>query len=73
MPKANLLPSYETHRTETATPHNLLGVKGIGEAATIGSTPSVANAVLDALSDYGKIKIDMPFTPEKIWRVLQGR
>ena len=73
MPKANLLPSYETHRTETATPHNLLGVKGIGEAATIGSTPSVANAVLDALSDYGKINIDMPFTPEKIWRVLQGR
>ena len=73
LPKAHLLPSYETHRTETPTPLNPLGVKGIGEAATIGSTPAVVNAVVDALSHLGVRHLDMPLTPEKVWRALRRR
>ena len=70
VPRADLLPSYETHRTETPTPVNALGVKGIGEAATIGSTPAVVNAVVDALSHLGVTHIDTPLTPEKILSYL---
>ncbi len=61
---------FETGHTETRTPHNPLGVKGIGEAATIGSTPAVANAVIDALAPFGIRHLDIPFTPEKIWRAM---
>lgn len=71
MPRAHLLPSFDTNRTETPSPLNPLGAKGIGEAATIGSTPAVANAVIDALSHLGVTNIDMPLTSEKIWQVLQ--
>ncbi len=70
LPRADALPAFETHRTETPSPLNPLGVKGIGEAATIGSTPAVANAVIDALAHLGIEHLDPPFTPEKIWRVL---
>ena len=73
VPRADLLPSYETHRTETPTPVNALGVKGIGEAATIGSTPAVVNAVVDALSHLGVTHIDTPLTPEKILSYLVRR
>jgi carbon-monoxide dehydrogenase large subunit len=65
------LPMYETGHTNTPTFRNPLGVKGIGEAATIGSTPCVVNAVVDALSHLGVRHIDMPLTPEKVWSVLQ--
>ena len=70
VPRADMLPKYELHRTVTPTPINPLGVKGIGEAATIGSTPAVANAVLDALRPFGVEHLDTPLTPEKIWRAL---
>jgi carbon-monoxide dehydrogenase large subunit len=72
IPKAHQLPSYETHRTETPTPLNPLGAKGIGEAATIGSTPATVNAVVDALSHLGITHIDTPLTPEKVWRAIQA-
>jgi len=70
VPRADLLPSYESYRTETPTPLNALGVKGIGEAATIGSTPAVVNAVVDALSHLGVKHVDTPLTPEKIWKLI---
>lgn len=71
VPRADTLPSFECHRTETPTSLNPLGAKGVGEAATIGSTPAVVNAVVDALAHKGVRHIDTPLTPEKIWRVLK--
>jgi carbon-monoxide dehydrogenase large subunit len=70
LPRADNFPHFETNRTETPTPLNPMGVKGIGEAATIGSTPAVVNAVVDALSHLGVRHIDMPLTAEKIWRAI---
>ncbi len=72
IPKARAFPTFETHHTETPTYLNPLGAKGIGEAATIGSTPAVANAVVDALSPFGVRHLDVPCTPEKIWRAIQS-
>ena len=71
--KAAYLPNFETHHTETPTYLNPLGAKGIGEAATIGSTPAVANAVIDALTPWGIRHLDLPFTPETVWRAIQER
>ena len=71
MPKADVFPNFETHHTTTTTPINPLGAKGIGEAATIGATPTAANAVIDALSAFGITHLDIPFTPEKVWRAIQ--
>src|SRR6266700_2675550 len=68
MPIAEELPTYELDHTITLTPVNPLGVKGVGEAGTIGSTPAVANAIADAL---GVAHVDMPFTPEKLWNIIQ--
>ena len=73
VPKAHQLPSFETSRTETPTHLNPLGVKGIGEAATIGSTPAVVNAVVDALAHLGVDHLDTPLTPERIWRAMRSR
>jgi carbon-monoxide dehydrogenase large subunit len=70
LPRADNFPRFETNRTETPTPHNPLGIKGIGEAATIGSTPTIVNAVVDALSHLGVRHLDMPLTAEKVWRVI---
>ncbi|MGH2459707.1 MAG: xanthine dehydrogenase family protein molybdopterin-binding subunit, partial [Chloroflexota bacterium] len=70
IPTAESLPSIETARTETPTPVNPLGLKGVGETGTIASTPAVVNAVIDALSPLGIRHIDMPLKPEKIWRLL---
>ena len=67
MPIAPELPSFEIDSTVTLSPVNPLGVKGIGEAGTIGSTPAVANAIADAL---GLAHVDMPFTPEKLWKII---
>jgi carbon-monoxide dehydrogenase large subunit len=64
------LPMFERVAMETPTPLNALGAKGIGESGTIGSTPAVHNAVIDALSHLGVRHLDMPVTPEKIWRAL---
>lgn len=70
LPRADNFPHFETNRTETPSPLNPLGVKGIGEAATIGSTPTIVNAVVDALSHRGVRHLDMPLTAEKIWHAL---
>ena len=73
VPRASQLPNFVTESTITPTPHNSLGVKGIGEAATIGSTPAVVSAVMDALSPLGIVHIDVPLRPEKIWRAMQEK
>ena len=71
MPSAADLPSFEVSNTETASPRNPLGAKGIGESGTIGSTPAVHNAVCDALVHLGVEHIDMPCTPQAGWKALQ--
>jgi len=73
LPKADMLPFYETDRTETPTRVNPLGVKGAGETGTIASTPAVVNAVVDALSGFGVDHIDaMPMTSERVWKTVQA-
>jgi carbon-monoxide dehydrogenase large subunit len=71
MPSAAEVPFFETANTETPSPLNPLGAKGIGESGTIGSTPAVQNAVVDALSHLGVRHIDMPCTPERVWTAIQ--
>ncbi len=71
MPSSAELPQFETGRTETPTPVNPLGAKGIGESATIGSTPAVQNAVVDALAPWGVDHLDLPLTSERVWRALR--
>ena len=63
--------SFEVTNTETPTPANPLGAKGIGESATVGSTPAVQNAVIDALSHLGVRHLDLPCTPERVWRAIR--
>ena len=70
-PSAADLPSWERVEMVTPTPYNALGVKGIGESGTIGATPAVHNAVLDALAPYGVTHVDMPANGENVWRALQ--
>ncbi|MCB0564235.1 MAG: xanthine dehydrogenase family protein molybdopterin-binding subunit [Phaeodactylibacter sp.] len=72
MPRADDLPSFEIDRQVTPCPHNPLGVKGAGEAGTIGSTPAVVNAVMDALSPFGIKNLEMPLTPERVWRAMNS-
>jgi carbon-monoxide dehydrogenase large subunit len=72
VPKAAYFPEFETHHTTTTTPLNPLGAKGIGEAATIGSTPALANAVIDALEPWAITHLDIPFTAEKVWRAINN-
>jgi carbon-monoxide dehydrogenase large subunit len=66
------LPSFERHPMQTPTPRNPIGAKGIGESGTIGSTPAVQNAVVDALSHLGIRHLDMPFTAERVWRAIES-
>ena len=70
VPSAAELPSFSVFHTETPTPRNPLGAKGIGESGTTGSTAAVWNAVVDALHPYGVRHLDMPFTPERVWRAI---
>ena len=70
MPSAAEFPWFETARTETPTPVNPLGAKGIGESATIGSTPAIQNAVVDALTPFGVRHLDLPLSPERVWAAL---
>jgi carbon-monoxide dehydrogenase large subunit len=72
MPLASELPMFELDHTETPSPVNPMGAKGIGEAGTIGSTPAVVNAVVDALAHLGVEDVEMPITSEKVWRVIHG-
>ncbi|HEU5082316.1 MAG TPA: xanthine dehydrogenase family protein molybdopterin-binding subunit [Acidimicrobiales bacterium] len=70
-PSAAELPSFERIPHETPTPHNPLGAKGIGESGTIGATPAVQNAVVDAVAHLGVRHIDLPLTPERVWTAIQ--
>jgi carbon-monoxide dehydrogenase large subunit len=72
VPTAAELPSFEVDRTETPSPTNPLGVKGVGETGTIASPAAVMNAVVDALQPYGVEDIPMPATPERVWRAIEG-
>ncbi len=71
MPTAGDLPSYELHRTVTPTDVNPLGVKGVGEAGTIGSAQTLVNAVVDALAEKGVKHVDMPLRPKRVWQAIQ--
>jgi carbon-monoxide dehydrogenase large subunit len=71
IPSAAELCSFETSNTQTDSPRNPLGAKGIGESGTIGSTPAIQNAVVDAVSHLGVTHIDMPCTPERVWAAIQ--
>jgi carbon-monoxide dehydrogenase large subunit len=72
IPRAHMIPWIESSHTETPSPVNPLGVKGVGEAGTIGCSPAVVNSVVDALRPLGILHVDMPLTSEKIWTILQG-
>jgi carbon-monoxide dehydrogenase large subunit len=72
VPSAMELPNFETGHTVTPSPTNPLGVKGIGEAGTIASTPAVMNAVINALEHLGVTHLDMPATPERVWSAIQA-
>ena len=71
-PKPDALPSFELDRVETPSPVNPLGAKGCGEAGTIGATPAVVNAVLDALRPLGVTHLDMPLTPPRVWAAIRA-
>jgi carbon-monoxide dehydrogenase large subunit len=70
VPRAKHIPNFELDRTETPSPVNPLGVKGVGEAGTIGATPAIVGAIVDALAPFGVRHIDMPITAEKTWRII---
>jgi carbon-monoxide dehydrogenase large subunit len=72
MPRADLLPSFTTDISQVLTPTNRLGVRGAGEGGTTGALGAVVNAVVDALSEFGVTHIEMPVTPERIWRAIQS-
>ena len=72
LPRATDFPRFELHTTVTPTPVNPLGAKGVGEAGTLGSTPSIVAAAVDALSEFGVKHIDMMLRPEKLWRIIHG-
>jgi carbon-monoxide dehydrogenase large subunit len=73
LPTAVECPTFELGETVTPSPHHPLGVKGVGESATVGSPPAVVNAVIDALKPYGVRHADMPLTPAQVWMAMQGR
>ena len=72
LPRAIDFPRFELHSTVTPTPVNPLGAKGVGEAGTLGSTPCIVSAAVDALSEFGVKHIDMMLRPEKLWRIIHG-
>ena len=72
MPRADLLPSFTTDISQVLTPTNRLGVRGAGEGGTTGALGAVVNAVVDALAEFGVTHIEMPVTPERIWRAIHA-
>jgi len=72
VPRAAHIPLLELDRTETPSPVNPLGVKGVGEAGTIGATPAIVGAIVDALSPFGIRHLDMPVKPEAVWRIINA-
>ncbi|HLX10786.1 MAG TPA: aerobic carbon-monoxide dehydrogenase large subunit [Thermoanaerobaculia bacterium] len=73
VPTAMETPSWETAKTVTPSPHHPFGAKGVGESATVGAPPAIANAVVDALAHLGVRHIDIPITPEKVWTILHAK
>jgi carbon-monoxide dehydrogenase large subunit len=73
LPTAMETPRWETDKTVTPSPHHPLGAKGVGESATVGAPPAIANAVVDALAHLGVRHIDIPITPEKVWKILNEK
>ena len=73
LPTAMETPHWETAKTVTPCPHHPLGAKGVGESATVGAPPAIANAVVDALSHLGVRHVDIPITPEKVWKILKEK
>jgi aerobic carbon-monoxide dehydrogenase large subunit len=73
LPTAMETPKWETDKTVTPSPHHPFGAKGIGESATVGAPPAIANAVVDALAHLGVKHIDIPITPEKVWKILKEK
>jgi len=73
LPTSIECPSWELGETVTPSPHHPLGVKGVGESATVGSPAAVVNAVIDALKPFGVRHVDMPLTPAQVWRAMEGR
>jgi carbon-monoxide dehydrogenase large subunit len=73
VPTAMETPNWETGHTVTPSPHHPFGAKGVGESATVGAPPAIANAVVDALAHLGVRHIDIPITPEKVWRILKEK
>jgi len=71
VPTALECPTWETDKTVTPSPHHPFGAKGVGESATVGAPPAIANAVVDALSHLGVTHVDIPITPEKVWQLLK--
>src|SRR6201991_671284 len=73
VPRASHIPNFELDRTETPSPVNPLGVKGVGEAGTIGATPAIVGAIVDALAPFGVKHLDMPVKPETVWRIINEK
>src|SRR5712675_1103062 len=73
VPTALETPHWETDKTITPSPHHPLGAKGVGESATVGAPPAIANAVVDALRHLGVTHLDIPITPEKVWTILKNK
>ena len=73
VPTALECPKWETDKTITPSPHHPFGAKGVGESATVGAPPAIANAVVDALSHLGVTHVDIPITPEKVWQLLKAK
>jgi carbon-monoxide dehydrogenase large subunit len=73
LPTAMETPKWETDKTVTPSPHHPFGAKGVGESATVGAPPAIANAVVDALAHLGVKHIDIPITPEKVWKILKEK
>ena len=70
LPRAAMVPAFVTAHLETPSPLNPLGVKGMGEGPTVGTPPAIVNAVVDALEPFGVRHIEMPLTPERVWRAI---
>jgi carbon-monoxide dehydrogenase large subunit len=73
LPTAIETPAWEVAKTVTPSPHHPIGAKGVGESATVGAPPAIANAVVDALWHLGVRNIDIPITPQKVWRILREK
>jgi carbon-monoxide dehydrogenase large subunit len=73
LPKAIMIPHLELGSTETPSPVNPLGAKGVGEAGTIGATPAIVSAIVDALAPYGVRHLDMPLKPEVLWQIISKK